>query len=139
MPEATPSETRKGEPVLAKLPPHGARLNQRWQVVKTKHGYLIKNVASEMCLVPHRPTADTPKQKVTLVSVKGDGNPEQSWNVTKTQHGWLIVNVQSGRALVPLVKTMNEDGGKLCLFNLAGTGGVNHQSWHFRPIKSSGP
>jgi Ricin-type beta-trefoil lectin domain-like len=67
-----------GQLVIWKLEGDGVP-DQRWRLVKTKHGFLIKSVESGLALVPIRETVKENGGKLVIWKVDDDGVPDQNW------------------------------------------------------------
>ena len=54
-------------------------LDQRWHIVQTSYGILIKSAATKLCLVPIRDEAHQNYGRVVLYKVQGEGVIDQRW------------------------------------------------------------
>lgn len=119
-----------GKVVLADV--KGKDRDQRWELVRGKHGILIKNAQTGLYLVPPSATADKPGSKVVLAPVDGN-DVDQNWKIQKTKHGFLLKNAKTGLSLVPPSATVNEPNSKVVLADVEGND--RDQNWVFQVIE----
>ena len=102
--------------------------DQRWNLVPTPNGVLIKNADTGLCVVPVRETAHQNFGQVVMFNVQGNGVLDQRWHIVQTSYGILIKSAATKLCLVPVRDEAHQNYGRVVLYKVQGEGVID-QRW----------